>query len=295
MKQLCMLLALALLLGCLAGCGSAPAEDVPEKTEAPSGETEAPADETDAPAIETDGPEDDPTAPTLAEDALPDFAVTTISGDTYHLYDEVKTHELVLINLFATWCGPCKMEFPYLEEAWEQEQDRVSVIALSIEPTDTLDVLRDFANEYGLQFPVAREDGTDLGRFVTEGIPTTLVVDRTGRVAAVEVGAKSSTQDFLDLFDNYSGADYDPNLCIYTVYVYGSTGLVGGAVVNFCTDTTCTPVVSTDDGPVYFTGAPAVYHVQVVQVPEGWELAGDADFYTEAYGQTFYIPLLAVG
>lgn len=283
MKRICLFLTLALLLGCLAGCGSVLTGLIPKETAA------FPA-ETDPPVIATE-------APGLAADALPDFTVSTVYGEPFNLYDALQSHEIVLINLFATWCPPCKMEFPYLQEAWEQSKDRVSVIALSIEPTDTDDVLRDYVDEMGLTFPVGREDGADLSRFVTEGIPTTLIVDRTGRVAAVEIGAKSSTQDFLDLFDNYSGSNYDPNLCTYTVGAYNvnTYEYVGGVVVNFCTDTTCTPVTTTAQGASVFTGSPAKYHVQIVQVPAGMAATGETDFYTEAYGQTIWIPLTEAG
>ncbi len=285
MKRICILLTLALLLGCLAACAGA---RLPDETR-PAASEEA--------SLETDPPATAPDETAFAADALPDFTVDTVTGGVYHLYDEVKTHELVLINLFATWCGPCKMEFPYLEEAWEQTRDRVSVIALSVEPTDTLDALRGFADDLGLNFPVAREDGTDLSRFVTEGIPTTLIVDRTGRVAAVEIGAKRSAQEFLDLFDGYSGESYDPALCTYAVGAYDvdTYAYVGGVVVNFCTDTACTPVVTTEDGPALFTGAPAEYHVQIVQAPDGWTAVGETEFYTEAYGQTFWLPFREAG
>ena len=47
------------------------------------------------------------------------------------------------------------MEFPNMQEAWLQRSDRVAVIALSIEPSDTLDVLHDYAMEKGLTFPSA--------------------------------------------------------------------------------------------------------------------------------------------
>lgn len=293
MKRLCILTAAALLLGCLSGCA------VLSKIDSARGKEPAAKPATLAPNVPagTEPPATESDAPGLSADALPDFTVDTVTGGTFHLYDEVKTHDLVLINLFATWCGPCRMEFPYLEEAWEQERDRVSVIALSVEPTDTADALRDFAEDLGLNFPVAREDGTDLSRFVTEGIPTTLIVDRTGRVAAVEVGAKTSTEAFLDLFDDYTGVGYDAGVCTYTVGAYdvATYEFVAGVVVNFCTDTVCTPVVTAGDDPVDFTGAPAKYHVQIVSVPEGWEAVGETDFYTETYGQTFWIPLQRIG
>lgn len=281
MKHLCAMLALLLLLGCLTACAAgAPAADptgVP--TQAP--ETQAPA--TDAP------PQAD--MPASEAEILPDFTVTTIDGSTFTLSEALQSHKLVLINLFATWCGPCAMEFPYLQEAWSQCADEVAVIALSIEPTDTDEVLRQYAEEKGLSFPMGSTEGTDLDRFVTEGIPTTILVDRAGQVAGVEVGAKTSTQSFLSLFSGFLAADYDPGVCRYTVCAYDPNyEPVEGVMVNFCTDTACTPVTTDESGIAVFTGIPARYHVQVIQAPEGLQLQGNESFDTEPYGQTFWLP-----
>lgn len=332
MKQLCMLLIFALLLGCLAGCASVRTDVLPSET-APSAPTENDPKETEA--LETDAP----------AEVLPDFTAQTVDGEPFTLSDALRSHDLVLINLFATWCPPCKMEFPYLEEAWEQSKDRVSVIALSIEPEDTDEMLRDYADEMGLTFPVGHEDGTDLLRFVTVGIPTTLLVDRDGRVLAVEIGAKTSTQDFLDLFDTYLPAGGAPEVnaetnelplltppqtpeqtpmpsaaqetveqtdvsvgegsepvtenngdCTYAVCAERSDNGEGlaGVIVSFCDDASCTPVTTGADGTAVFTGPAAKYHVEIVVIPEGWEAAGETDFYTDTYSQTFRIPFREV-
>ncbi len=279
MKRIALLLALVLVLGCvscLTGCLRAVRPGTRET--APSGT---------APTVET--------APVPAESAaekLPDFTVATVDGGSFTLSEALRDHELVLINLWATWCGPCAREFPYLQEAWSQRRDRVAVIALSIEPDDTAEVLRAYAAEKGMTFPVGREEGTGLNRFVTEGIPTTILVDRTGKIAAVEVGALSSTQQFLDLFDRFTGEDYDPNLCTHTVVAYDQNyAAVAGVVVNFCTDTACTPVTTDESGTAVFTGPAARYHVEVIGVPEGMKVLSSREFETETYGQTFYLPL----
>ncbi len=55
-----------------------------------------------------------------------------IDGSTFTLSDALKDHELVLINLFFTGCPPCRMEFPFLQEAWEQNSDRTGDLRLSV-------------------------------------------------------------------------------------------------------------------------------------------------------------------
>ena len=282
MKQLCALLALLLALVSVAGCASQQAR--PDQ-QTPASETQTPPPESDIP-VQGD-------APVSQAEILEDFTVQTIDGSSFTLSEALQSHKLVLINLFATWCGPCGMEFPYLQEAWSQCADEVAVIALSIEPTDTDEVLRQYAEEKGLSFPMGSTEGTELARFVTEGIPTTILVDRAGQIAGVEVGAKTSTQSFLSLFSGFTAADYDPDLCRYTVCAYDRNyEPVEGVVVNFCTDVSCSPITTGADGIAVFTGTPARYHVQVIQAPEGLQLSGADSFDTEPYGQTFWLPFM---
>ena len=133
---------------------------------------------------------------------FPDFSVKTIDGETFTLSESLKTHDLVVINFWATWCGPCCMEFPYLQEAWEKYADRVDVIAMSVERSDTAKVLQKFAKENGLTFPIGRDEKKLLDKMRGNAIPTTLIVDRDGKVVSVEVGAKMSVEEFTELFDS---------------------------------------------------------------------------------------------
>lgn len=276
MKRLSVFLALLLVLGCLTGCGSAAPTEASKAPETPASEAE--------------------TQPAAAE-LLADFTVQTIDGGSFTLSEALKDHELVLINLFFTNCPPCRMEFPYLQEAWSLNSDRVAVLALTPDPTDTDEVLRAYVDELGLTFPVAHEEGTGLyERYVKIGFPTTLLVDRTGKVAMSECGALPSTEEFVKRFDSYTGEDYNPNVCTYTVNCYGAVNGedLEGVVVNFCTDTTCVPVTSAQNGAAVFTGPPNRYHVQIVKVPEGWKLAQEeTEWETEPFGETYWLPFAA--
>ncbi len=303
MRRLCILLALLLLLGSLAGCASGAAPKQPDgaqREDVPEEDTSVPEEpDTDVPEPEggeSAGPGPGETAPVPAPEAivLQDFTVETVDGGTFTLSEAMKDHELVLINLFATWCGPCRMEFPYMQEALDQRSGSVAAVVLSVDPGDTGDMLRDYVQETGLTLPVASGAGLDVADYAAEAIPTTLLVDRTGRLAGVEVGAKTSAQEFLDLFDGFTGEDYDPGTAVYTVYVYdiATQQMIPGAVVNFCTDTACTPVTADGDGAAVFTGPPARYHVQIISVPEGMQPYYGDEFTTEPYGQTFYVPYM---
>jgi peroxiredoxin len=226
---------------------------------------------------------------------VPDFTVQTIDGGTFTLSETLQDHDLVLINLFGTFCPPCAEEFPFLQKAWEQTSDRVSVIALSVDPAETDEVLIDYANGLGITFPIGHEPGTELIRYAG-GYPTSILVGKDLRIAALDVGARTSTEEFIDWLDSYSGTNRDSGTCVYKVYCYGAENYedVTGVVVNFCTDTACYPVTTAEMGCAVFTGAPAKYHVQIVKIPDGWQLESEAEWYTEPYGQTFWIPLSPV-
>ena len=143
---------------------------------------------------------------------LPDFTVKTLSGESFTLSESVKTHDLVLINFWATWCGPCCYEFPFLEEAWKRYSDRVDVIALNVWDEQSNDnILKQFAKEYGLTFQIGRDRNGILDSMGPRGIPTTLIVDREMRIVAVEVGCKTSVEAFTELFDSLLPAAEEDN------------------------------------------------------------------------------------
>ena len=189
----------ASLLFC-AACGSNADVQSPEAQPSPGLE---PAPETVTPA---DIPQDN-TGYAVGK-TLPDFSFTTYDGKTMSLYEALGQKKMVLINLWATWCSPCGMEFPYMEEAYLQYKDKAEIFALSIEPGDSDEKLAEYAADMGMSFPVGRDEANLAAAFSVYSIPTSIIVDRFGTVCAVEAGAITSTEDFAKIFETYTAEDY---------------------------------------------------------------------------------------
>lgn len=140
---------------------------------------------------------------------MPDFTVSTVDGGTFTLSQTLKEKELVIVTFFATWCGPCRMEFPYMRQAYEQYRDRVAIIALSTDPTESMEKLRAYAEDMGLGFPVGSDGQMGLrDRLAVSNIPTTFAVDRFGKIVFATVGAQTSVGAFTRLFDAFVGDGY---------------------------------------------------------------------------------------
>ena len=133
---------------------------------------------------------------------LDDFQVATIDGGRFTLSESLTAHDLVLVNFWATWCPPCKYEFPFMEEAWKKYSDRVDVIALSVEAGDTVEALQQYAEEMGLTFGIGRDEGSIFWQIEGSAIPTTLIIGPDRKILKVEVGAMESAEAFAELFDS---------------------------------------------------------------------------------------------
>lgn len=141
-------------------------------------------------------------------DKIQDFTFTTCDGQEMSLYEVLAEKEAVLINIWATWCGPCRNEFPFLQEAYEQYKDKVEVIALSCEETDDAETLAAFAAEYGLTFKIGQDPVGFLSAFGIGSIPTSFVVDRFGTICFMESGSQPDVGSFTRLFDAFLGDEY---------------------------------------------------------------------------------------
>lgn len=143
-------------------------------------------------------------------DKIEDFTATLSDGSEVSLYELLGEKKAVLINLWASWCGPCKSEFPAMQEAYDEMSDDIGVIALSQEASDTDEIVNQLKDDLGLTTLPMGVDTIGLGdHFNTDSIPVSIMVDKNGVICFIENGALTDKDDFLRLFQVFTADDYD--------------------------------------------------------------------------------------
>ena len=149
---------------------------------------------------------------------FPDFTVTDTEGNTFTLSEALKNHEAVLINLWATWCYPCKREFPFLNEICKKYGDRLAMIALSMEEKDTIEKIAEYRKENGVLFPMGRDEGQELYRTIyADGVPATLIVDRFGNAVFYHDRTFRSAEDLERVLEKFLGDGYTQSAVLESI------------------------------------------------------------------------------
>jgi cytochrome c biogenesis protein CcmG, thiol:disulfide interchange protein DsbE len=95
---------------------------------------------------------------------------------------------VVLLNYWASWCEPCRAESPLLQR-WHERISRRGGTVLGVDVLDVSSDAREFVREYGLTYPMLRDrDGDSQADFGVVAYPETVVIDRNGRITAIERG-----------------------------------------------------------------------------------------------------------
>jgi thiol-disulfide isomerase/thioredoxin len=124
----------------------------------------------------------------LLKEPMPvaDFSLTDLDGKPLSSADW--KGKVVLLNFWATWCGPCRAEIPDLVALQEKYRDSLVVVGIS-EDEGPVDAVRKFAQEYKVNYPVAMTTPDMEKRFPgIVALPTTFILDRDGNVAQKHVG-----------------------------------------------------------------------------------------------------------
>ena len=147
-------------------------------------------------------------------DTIQDFTFSTYDGKQHSLYDLLGDKDAILLNIWASWCSPCKREFPFMQEAYEEYRDQVEIVALSCETTDTPASLASFAAENGLTFMIGQAPEELLTALGVSSIPVSLMIDRYGTICFMEAGAQPNTDSFRRLFEAFIGEEYSESLLL---------------------------------------------------------------------------------
>ncbi|MCJ7605725.1 MAG: TlpA family protein disulfide reductase [Dehalococcoidales bacterium] len=121
--------------------------------------------------------------------AAPDFELTSLAGQTVAL-SELRGSPVVL-NFWATWCGPCRLEMPFLQmvhdsDAWRQE----GLVVMGVNIQETAELVEMFMTDFGLTFPVLLDfSGNTARQYNISGIPATFFIDKGGIIQKIKVGA----------------------------------------------------------------------------------------------------------
>ncbi|MBI3152951.1 MAG: TlpA family protein disulfide reductase [Chloroflexi bacterium] len=115
---------------------------------------------------------------------LKDLSDRQVSFDDYR-------GSVILVNLWATWCPPCREEMPTLQ-AFYQKYKESGFVLIAIDQEETLEVVQPFVDEFGLTFPVWLDPDYEAQRkFNTMNLPSSYVIDRTGMVRLTWIGGIS--------------------------------------------------------------------------------------------------------
>lgn len=152
--------------------------------------TEVPTDDTDPNGNGANAAEGDATDASGQETAAPEFTMTNSEGDTLTLADF--RGKPVLLNFWASWCGPCQSEMPAIQAAFEQYGSQVQFVIVNMTGMggETAEAASAFIQQEGYTFPIYFDvDSSAATAFGVTSIPQTYLVDAEGNIIAVAHGA----------------------------------------------------------------------------------------------------------
>jgi peroxiredoxin len=127
----------------------------------------------------------------------PDFEVSTLDGATFRLSDEIG-EKVIIVNFFATWCGPCVAEVPELNRYYE-ERSANGVVLLGIDVNEQEHVVRPFVRRERIRYPVGLDSsGAIADLYDVSSVPTTVIIGLDGTVKLYDSGAISNANIAFD-------------------------------------------------------------------------------------------------
>lgn len=141
-----------------------------------------------------------------------DFTAVLDDGTVFSLSEALAKGRPVLLNFWASWCGPCQREMPAMELAYQQLKDQAEFICLSIEESDTNEVIDQLRTSLGLYtLPMGLDSDGSVYRMFDNpdaAIPFTVVIDRNGVICFAHAGMQTDENRFVNLMSLYTDEAY---------------------------------------------------------------------------------------
>ena len=127
--------------------------------------------------------------PPKVGDPVPEFQAVSLDGErSVALADYAG--QTILVNLWATWCAPCRFETPYLQSVYEENQERgLMIVGVSVDSPFALDQVNDFLEEMGVTYDILLDpDMVSTDAFLPIGYPASYLIDGEGVIRFTRLG-----------------------------------------------------------------------------------------------------------
>ena len=144
-------------------------------------------------------------------DRVDNLTVTDCDGNQHHLSELLMQKKAIVLNFWFLNCAPCKMEFPFLQETYDDYGKDVAFLALN--PVDgTNETVSNYRWENGLTFPMGICDPVYQDIFQIMSYPTTLIIDRTGTICVRHVGMFDDSAALCNALNYFTQDSYEQKL-----------------------------------------------------------------------------------
>ncbi|MCH8813893.1 MAG: redoxin domain-containing protein [Chloroflexi bacterium] len=137
----------------------------------------------------------------------PDFLLESLRADDMRLSDF--RGQAVVLNFWATWCGPCRKEIPQLVEAYDRHRDE-GLVVIAVNLQEGRGIVRPWAEDFGMEFPILIDRDGEVGdKYRARSLPQTYFIDPAGVIQSMFIGPLLDERDGTDVQDAISDSELD--------------------------------------------------------------------------------------